>query len=214
MSPLRVTISAHDPSARRRTPVQARSRATVDRICVAAAEILDESGWESFNTNAVASRAGVSITAIYSYFPDKYAIVNEIFQRMSERRMVVMAPYIKALETDDLEETMFTGLKQVAQLRIDEPAGLVMRAIYQAVPELHSADRDDDHRVSDQLAAVFQVRNPRLPEREAKILAFNVVIALTSAVDYSVHGGQRNDALLKAQIHMAVLYINETLTSF
>ena len=129
-----MSVSAHNPAQRRRTPVQARSRATVDRICVAAAEILQEAGWEAFNTTAVASRAGVSITAIYSYFPDKYAIVHEIFQRMSERRMVVMAPSIKALETDALEETMFTGLKQVAQLRIDEPAGLVMRAIYQAVP--------------------------------------------------------------------------------
>ena len=209
-----MTLTPHDPAQRRRTPVQARSRATVDRICAAAADILQESGWEAFNTNAVASRAGVSITAIYSYFPDKYAIVNEIFQRMSDRRMIVMRPYLKALETDDLEDTLFAGLKEIAQLRIDEPAGLVMRAISAAVPELHSAERDDDHRVSHQLAAVFQVRNPRLPDHDAKILAYNVVIALTSAVDYSVQGGRRNDSLLKAQIHMAVLYINEVLASF
>ena len=129
----------------------------------AAAEILQEAGWDAFNTNAVASRAGVSITAIYSYFPDKYAIVNEIFTRMSERRMVVMTPYVKALETQDLETTFFEGLKVIAQLRIDEPAGLTMRAIYQAVPELRTADREDDQRMSAALADVLRVRNPRLP---------------------------------------------------
>ena len=209
-----VSVSAHDPAQRRRTPVQARSRATVDRICTAAAEILQEAGWGAFNTNAVASRAGVSITAIYSYFPDKYAIVNEIFNRMSERRMVVMAPFIQALETQDLESTFVEGLKAVAQLRIDEPAGLTMRAIYQAVPELHSADREDDHRTSDALAHVFRLRNPRLPQAAAKELAFNVVVALTAAVDYSVHGGIRNDDLLQTQTHMAVLYINEVLASY
>lgn len=214
MSPLRVTLRAQDPTQRRRTPVQARSRATVDRIVAAAAEILDEAGWEAFNTNAVASRAGVSITAIYSYFPDKYSIVNELFGRTSDRRFEVMVPYFKALETDDLEDTFFEGLKEVAQLRIDEPGGLTLRLIYQAIPELHSVDREDDHRVSEHLAQVFQVRNPRLPESAAKVLAFNVVICLTAAVDYSVHGGRRNDDLLKAQIHMAVLYINEVLSSY
>ena len=209
-----MSVSAHNPAQRRRTPVQARSRATVDRICVAAAEILQEAGWEAFNTNAVASRAGVSITAIYSYFPDKYAIVNEVFTRMSERRMAIIAPFVQALETQALESTFFEGLKVIAQLRIDEPAGLTMRAIYQAVPELRSADREDDHRMSAQLARVFRIRNPRLPEDKATELAFNVVVALTAAVDYSVHGGVRNDELLQTQTHMAVLYINEVLASF
>ncbi len=209
-----VTVSAHDPSMRRRTPVQARSRATVDRICAAAAEILQEAGWDAFNTNAVASRAGVSITAIYSYFPDKYAIVNEIFTRMSERRMTVLAPYLQALETEDLETTIYQGLKVIAQLRIDEPAGLTMRAIYQAIPELHAADRADDQHMSDSLAHVFQVRNPRLPMVRAQELGLNVVVALTSAVDYSVHGGRRNDKLLKSQTHMVVTYINEILGSY
>jgi len=211
---INVVSIAQDPAQRRRTPVQARSRATVDRICVAAAEILQEAGWEAFNTNAVASRAGVSITAIYSYFPDKYAIVNEIFSRMSERRMVMMAPFIKALETEDLEETFYEGVKAIAQLRIDEPAGLTMRAIYQAVPELRSADREDDHRTSDALANVFRLRNPHLPQEKAKELAFSVVVALSAAIDYSVHGGMRNDELLKTQTHMAVLYINEVLASY
>jgi AcrR family transcriptional regulator len=181
---------------------------------MAAAEILQEAGWEAFNTNAVASRAGVSITAVYSYFPDKYAIVHEIFTRMSERRGLVMAPYIEALETQELETTIFEGLKKIAQLRIDERAGLTMRAIYRAIPELRSADREDDRRTSAALAAVFRTRNPRVPADIAAELAFNVVVALTSAVDYSVQDGRRDDRLLKSQTHMVVTYVNEVLDSY
>lgn len=45
----------------RKAPSQSRSEETVASIVEAAAQVLENEGFEGFNTNAVARRAGVSI---------------------------------------------------------------------------------------------------------------------------------------------------------
>ena len=59
----------------RRTPRQARSRATWEAIVEATAQILERRGADALNTNDVAERAGVSIGTLYQYFSDKRALL-------------------------------------------------------------------------------------------------------------------------------------------
>jgi AcrR family transcriptional regulator len=68
----------------RRTPRQRRSRATVELVLEAAAQLLEKVGEGGFNTNAVAERAGVSIGTLYRYFPDKQAILRALARREME----------------------------------------------------------------------------------------------------------------------------------
>jgi AcrR family transcriptional regulator len=65
------------PAGLRATPRQDRSRFSVEAILEAATQILESDGETGFNTNAIAARAGVSIGALYRYFPDKRAILFE-----------------------------------------------------------------------------------------------------------------------------------------
>jgi len=65
----------------RKRPGQPRSRATFDTIVEGAARILEERGFEGYNTNAIAERAGVSVGSIYQYFPDKDAVTAAIIRR-------------------------------------------------------------------------------------------------------------------------------------
>lgn len=69
---------------RRRIPAQARSRATVEVVLEAAAQLLESVGERGFNTNAVAERAGVSIGTLYRYFPDKQSILTALARREME----------------------------------------------------------------------------------------------------------------------------------
>lgn len=73
------------PAVRRVVPRQARAQACVEAILEAAAQILESGGESAFNTNAIAERAGVSIGAIYRYFPDKQAILVAMSQREQAR---------------------------------------------------------------------------------------------------------------------------------
>jgi AcrR family transcriptional regulator len=62
----------------RKVPRQARAQQTVEYILDAAAYILAKRGLDGFTTNHVAERAGVNISSLYQYFPDKHAILEAL----------------------------------------------------------------------------------------------------------------------------------------
>jgi AcrR family transcriptional regulator len=73
------------PLRPRKSPIQSRSADTVAAIIEAAAQILEKEGFNGFNTNAVAERAGVSIGSLYQYFPGKDALVVALMKREAKR---------------------------------------------------------------------------------------------------------------------------------
>ncbi|MDP3489668.1 MAG: TetR/AcrR family transcriptional regulator [Phenylobacterium sp.] len=68
----------------------------MDIILEAAAQLLERDGQEGFNTNAVAERAGVSIGALYRYFPNKRALMHALAERESDLHGAEMQRILKA----------------------------------------------------------------------------------------------------------------------
>jgi len=76
----------------RKTPIQKRSKATVEAVLAAAAQVFEERGYAAGTTNQIAETAGVSIGTLYQYFPSKEALtvallelhIEEIQRRMRE----------------------------------------------------------------------------------------------------------------------------------
>lgn len=66
------------PLIRRRNPIQSRAEFTLSAIRDAGLRILEQEGAARLTTNHIAEVAGVSIGALYQYYPDKYAIVADI----------------------------------------------------------------------------------------------------------------------------------------
>jgi AcrR family transcriptional regulator len=60
----------------RKSPVQARSAASVDAILEATIQVLCSVGKERLTTTRVALRAGVSVGTLYQYFPNKSALLQ------------------------------------------------------------------------------------------------------------------------------------------
>ena len=65
----------------RKVPRQKRAEDTVSVIVEAAARILEKMGFEGFNTNAIAAKAGVSVGSLYQYFPNKNALLSAVMER-------------------------------------------------------------------------------------------------------------------------------------
>ena len=65
----------------RKTPVQARSAASVDAILEATIQVLLSEGKERLTTTKVAARAGVSVGTLYQYFPNKSALLQAVLKR-------------------------------------------------------------------------------------------------------------------------------------
>jgi AcrR family transcriptional regulator len=65
----------------RKTPVQARSAASVDAMLQAAIQVLLAVGKDRLTTTRVAHRAGVSVGTLYQYFPNKTALLRAALTR-------------------------------------------------------------------------------------------------------------------------------------
>ncbi len=65
----------------RKTPVQARSHASVDAILQATVQVLVKEGVAKITTKRVAARAGVSVGTLYQYFPNKGSLLHVLFRQ-------------------------------------------------------------------------------------------------------------------------------------
>ncbi len=59
-----------------------RRTLTEDEIMGAALELLDEGGVSAASVRGIAARVGVAPNAVYTYFPDKAAVVKAIFEHL------------------------------------------------------------------------------------------------------------------------------------
>lgn len=59
-------------------PRQERAKRTYEAILASAAELLVEVGVERISTNLIAERAGITVPALYRYFPNKYAVLHAL----------------------------------------------------------------------------------------------------------------------------------------
>ncbi|MFT4114468.1 TetR/AcrR family transcriptional regulator [Silvibacterium sp.] len=69
----------------RKSPVQARSTASVDAILEATLQVLLREGREGLTTTRVAMRAGVSVGSLYQYFPNKSSLLQAVLRAHLER---------------------------------------------------------------------------------------------------------------------------------
>lgn len=111
------------PLEPRKTPVQDRSRQTVEYILTAAAQVFDEEGYAAGTTNRIAERAGVSIGTLYQYFPNKEALAVTLLEQHVEqgmqmfRRLVDMA----GRRRRDLHSTLRMFAGAMLDLHADRP---------------------------------------------------------------------------------------------
>jgi AcrR family transcriptional regulator len=90
----------------RKTPLQERSRATVEAILEATTHILVRDGYAKLTTNRIAERAGVNIASLYQYFPGKEAIVAELRRRHGAEQRAEVREVLARSSASSLESTI------------------------------------------------------------------------------------------------------------
>ncbi|RKH06280.1 TetR/AcrR family transcriptional regulator [Corallococcus sp. CA047B] len=126
----------------RKTPLQERSRATVDALVQATADILVRDGYAKLTTNRIAERAGVNVASLYQFFPGKEALVAEVSRRhVKEQRKAVR---------EVMATRRFQGLEDLVRTLVS--MGFAAHAVN---PKLH-------HALTEELPA----RRARAPDPE------------------------------------------------
>lgn len=137
-------------TSKRATPNQDRSQRTMERVLTAAAELLEDVGFERLSTNMICKRAGLTPPALYRYFPNKYAVLKELGERLMEAQNALLddwdpgAPDLAAQTEHFLRETLEVTRRFKA-------GGWIMRSLH-ATPVLSDV-RLDSHRRMAQLMA-------------------------------------------------------------
>ncbi|MFF2086242.1 TetR/AcrR family transcriptional regulator [Nocardia sp. NPDC058176] len=105
---------------------------TVDRLTVAAVDVLAREGYSGTTIRLVAASAGVGTATAYTYFSSKEHLISEVFWR----RLVALAP----MEPGESDATVrvIAVLRQVSMLVADEPAlaGAVSSALLGDDPDV------------------------------------------------------------------------------
>lgn len=157
----------------KRQPSQARARQTYEHILAVAAGLLGELGIERWSTNRVCKAAGLSPPALYQYFPNKYAILRELGERLMARQNALLEPFAVA-STFALPEAAFADrvadlfLQTVALTRRD-PAGVWVTRALRAVPALQAVRIGSHDAVTERLLAPLLQAQPLLDPRQARL---------------------------------------------
>ena len=100
----------------RTEPIQQRSADRLSALLDAAAEVVDEVGFDRITTAMIADRAGASIGTVYRYYPDRVAVLHALRERAILRFRVRVIDEIAAQtprnwwEAVDCAVSAFIGL--------------------------------------------------------------------------------------------------------
>lgn len=178
--------STDSPHVRRR-PSQARSQKRFDQVLDAASSLIAERGLEPISMTDIADEAGMALTALYRYFPNKRAIVRELALMTLEAASNLNTQMVGDPSTSPAERIEQGVLAYCRHL--NDPMRLQIRAAIRADAELSSLDLDDSRRNAAVIAAAVDYDGlgiGRLElERRALLLVelFDGVVGLAARVD-------------------------------
>ena len=92
-------------------PQQQRAIRTYEAILSATGELLCEVGLERVSTNNIAERAGVTVPALYRYFPNKYAVLNALGARLMDAQNEVFARWQRRYITGKPSQAMLDNIR-------------------------------------------------------------------------------------------------------
>lgn len=146
-----------------RIPKQARSREKFDAILAEALRLIHEKGYEHVSVREIARAAGMPIASVYQYFPNKLAIVRQLWERYTETLAELLASELATLVSDPTEATRVRVINDVVDHMVanhrDNPAFLEIWRAVDGAPELRALNREDSLRVAEAVtSAILTVR--------------------------------------------------------
>jgi AcrR family transcriptional regulator len=159
--------------------------------------LIAEQGIDPPTMTEIAARAGMGLTALYRYYPNKQAIVRDLAEHLldSDRRTLI-GPTAESTEPTTLDRLVRDSITAYWHLHRDEPFRLALRAAIYADAELSRLDLDDTRANAALLAGRFGslAGVTRLDELERRL------VMVLSLVDGLLHTAAQVDAAEAEQL--------------
>ena len=139
-------------------PRQERAKRTYESILSAAAELLVEVGVERISTNLVAERAGITVPALYRYFPNKYAVLNALGAVLMDKQNTVFQGWYEGHTASGDPAELLDNIGELLHLTYEvtkaQSGGLEIVQALRAVAPLRDVRLDSHRLVAEQFATV------------------------------------------------------------
>ncbi len=156
----------------RKLPSQTRSRQRVELILASCRKLLKEKGITAVTTTAIASEAGIPVSSLYQYYPNKKSILIAIYEdyleKISEISATLETPKNVSLGWEAFMSKLFLALNQ-AELR-DEIEDELEKAL-SIYPELAKVERKHREKMAKQLVGILQRLGAKWSEKKLQRLA-------------------------------------------
>ena len=197
-------------------PSQARSRNTFDAILRVAGDVLADKGPDAFSINAVSRRSGLSPPAFYRYFPNKYALLKTLAERLMDAGDDAV---LQAMSRDELprsEAELIAELRAVLTELVAAMASFrgsvqILRAL-RAQQEMRHIQRASTARIAAQryerLRAIFPKADPARLRRGAwlGLETANIIAPLIVEAAYAEAGATAKATIAEAAVMLGRYY--------
>lgn len=169
----------------RKRPSQTRSKATVEAILVAAAQVFRRQGYAGATTDRIAERAGVSVGSLYQYFPNKDAILVVLTERHIDEGFALVRKLLAEALADVPELDSLLRRFVVAMISLHEHEPELHRVLFEEAPLPSSVRRQLRKRENELTAEVAGLldAHPEVRMQDSRLTAYIVV----QAVDALIH---------------------------
>lgn len=167
-----------------RQPVQSRAQRSVRKILDAALGVLSAEGYAGLTTNKVAAHAKINVATVYTYFPNKAAIVTQLAQEYEEARLNYLINSTDRFEhIESWQKWLQDAIDSLVQFRCDNPDSLHLRAAIMGAPELRYLDEETNVRAIEALIPGLQAHSDALPATLLSDIARTATLTATTLID-------------------------------
>ena len=165
-----------------RVPQQARSREKFDAILRAALRLIHEKGYEQVSMREIAREVGLPIASVYQYFPNKLAIVRQLWESYTSTLAELMSAELATVGSGAAEESLERVVSNVVDHMVrhhrENPELLDVWRSVDGAPELRALNRQDTINVAQAItSAILAAR----PDADQKIIMCRALIACETA---------------------------------
>tara|TARA_R110002124_G_scaffold45865_3_gene138233 strand:+ start:6178 stop:6828 length:651 start_codon:yes stop_codon:yes gene_type:complete len=141
----------------KRAPRQKRAVETYERILDVSTRLLTELGVDGLTTNLIASEAGVKVPTLYRYFPNKYAVLMTLGDRLMAAQNVIIEQWLDRSEENRSPGALIEDIEFLIEgtIRVTraEPGALAISLALRAVPALQNVRLTSHRMMTDLITA-------------------------------------------------------------
>jgi AcrR family transcriptional regulator len=171
----------------------------MERFLDVSAELLEEVGVDGFNTNLLAKRAGVNVRAVYRYFPNKWAILVAMAERVAELERAWIGD-LKDGDAADWRAGINQAIDGYYEAARRHRGYAALRAASKASPELREVDDRGNRALEHDLAIGMRRLGVELEDKHLNALCRVIIESSNRVLDIALQLEPEEAGLLLGEL--------------